>query len=213
MFLAALFQLMDTFRLVRPASMLPALSYGAVAAVTASASPVAAAGAGSSHNPFSRYVAPLTEETLQGAVRRRPARRRGALGSWLTPPSGLRRRHRLRARRERQLSARSRATRRWRCGSCAASARRAPRRTTALFAIVAKTLSDATRARPLAFVPGLPRRRDSFGLQPPAVPPLAHAAVLLPLPIVVLAVFARSERATREWVGAGLDLDLELLSW
>ena len=31
------------------------------------------------------------------------------------------------------------------------------------------------------------------------------------LPLLVMAVFERSERATREWVGAGLDLDLELL--
>jgi hypothetical protein len=34
--------------------------------------------------------------------------------------------------------------------------------------------------------------------------------LLLALPLVVLWVFARSEQATREWVGAGLDLDLML---
>jgi hypothetical protein len=31
------------------------------------------------------------------------------------------------------------------------------------------------------------------------------------LPVLVLIVFQRSERATREWIGAGLDLDIELL--
>src|SRR6476620_9612488 len=31
------------------------------------------------------------------------------------------------------------------------------------------------------------------------------------LPLIVMTVFERSERATREWVGSGLDLDLELL--
>jgi hypothetical protein len=36
------------------------------------------------------------------------------------------------------------------------------------------------------------------------------AMLLLVLPLIVLWVFQRSERATREWVGAGLDLDLML---
>ena len=35
--------------------------------------------------------------------------------------------------------------------------------------------------------------------------------MLVALPVVVVAVFERSEKATREWVGAGLDLDLTLL--
>ena len=44
------------------------------------------------------------------------------------------------------------------------------------------------------------------------LPPLAMTALLLiVLPLLMLAVFQRSEAATREWVGAGLDLDLQLL--
>jgi hypothetical protein len=44
------------------------------------------------------------------------------------------------------------------------------------------------------------------------LPPLAATLVLLiVLPLVILAVFRRSEAATREWVTGGLDLDLELL--
>jgi hypothetical protein len=35
--------------------------------------------------------------------------------------------------------------------------------------------------------------------------------LMVVLPLVVLAVFTLSERKTREWVGAGLDLDMELL--
>ena len=42
-------------------------------------------------------------------------------------------------------------------------------------------------------------------------PLLAAAVVMLVLPLVVLLVFTESERQTREWVGAGLDLDMELL--
>jgi hypothetical protein len=38
-----------------------------------------------------------------------------------------------------------------------------------------------------------------------------HFVLLAVLPPIVLVVFERSERATREWVGAGLDLDVELL--
>jgi len=45
------------------------------------------------------------------------------------------------------------------------------------------------------------------------VSPLLAAAVLLfVVPLVVLAVFDRSERLTREWIGDGLDLDVELLA-
>ncbi len=36
--------------------------------------------------------------------------------------------------------------------------------------------------------------------------------LLIVVPLIVLATYEYSERATREWVGAGLDLDLELLS-
>lgn len=43
-------------------------------------------------------------------------------------------------------------------------------------------------------------------------PLLAAAVLLLVVPLVVLAVFERSERLTREWVGDGLDLDVELLA-
>jgi hypothetical protein len=44
------------------------------------------------------------------------------------------------------------------------------------------------------------------------LPPVAQAlVVLIVLPLVVLWVFQRSEAATREWIGAGMDLDLVLI--
>ena len=44
------------------------------------------------------------------------------------------------------------------------------------------------------------------------LPPLAQTALIVAvLPLLMLVVFERSERVTREWVGAGLDLDVELL--
>src|SRR5262249_25067960 len=42
-------------------------------------------------------------------------------------------------------------------------------------------------------------------------PLLAAAFVVLVMPLVLFAVFERSERSTRDWLGTGLDLDMELL--
>ena len=43
-------------------------------------------------------------------------------------------------------------------------------------------------------------------------PVLAAAVLLLVVPLAVLVVFERSEQLTREWIGDGLDLDVELLA-
>ena len=43
-------------------------------------------------------------------------------------------------------------------------------------------------------------------------PLLAAAFLVTVVPLVVMAVFERSEKMTREWVGDGLDLDVELLA-
>jgi hypothetical protein len=44
------------------------------------------------------------------------------------------------------------------------------------------------------------------------LPPIALTAlIMVALPLLLTLVFERSERVTREWVGAGLDLDIELL--
>jgi hypothetical protein len=86
--------------------------------------------------------------------------------------------------------------------------------TTTIFAILARALSDRFRRRPhLAFLPGLAAAiviHSAFNhlLLPPVV---LAAIVMLVLPLLILFVFDRSERATREWMGAGMDLDIEVL--
>lgn len=86
--------------------------------------------------------------------------------------------------------------------------------TTAVFAMVSRTLLDRRADRQLlAVLPGLAIAvvvHSAFNHLP--LPPLAMTALLLlVLPLLVIFVFQRSEQTTREWVGAGLDLDLELL--
>ena len=86
--------------------------------------------------------------------------------------------------------------------------------TTAIFAILARALSDRFPRRPhVAFLPGLVAViviHSAFNhlLLPPIV---LAAVVMFVLPLLILFVFDRSERATREWMGAGMDLDIEVL--
>ena len=86
---------------------------------------------------------------------------------------------------------------------------------TALFAILLKSLSDRYPTRgALAMLGALAVPvviHSAFNHFP--MPPVVATCVLLVLvPAVVTFVFERSERATREWVGEGLDLDVELLN-
>lgn len=84
---------------------------------------------------------------------------------------------------------------------------------TAVFAMIAQTATERHRDRKLAvFVPGWLSAvviHAAFNLLPFS-PVVTTATLLVALPLIVLYVFQRSERATREWVGAGLDLDLML---
>ena len=84
----------------------------------------------------------------------------------------------------------------------------------AIFTLVSKTLVDRNPERlAVMFLPGLALAiliHSAFNhLLLPAA--LQTAAMLIVLPLLVVWVFERSERATREWVGPGLDLDVELL--
>jgi protease PrsW len=86
--------------------------------------------------------------------------------------------------------------------------------TTAVFAILAKLLSDRRPDRPLAaLVPGLLAATAAHSLYNHSLvsPLLAAALLLVGLPLLLVAVFERSERATRDWLGVGLDADLELV--
>jgi RsiW-degrading membrane proteinase PrsW (M82 family) len=86
--------------------------------------------------------------------------------------------------------------------------------TTSIFAILARHAADrrpGASARP--FVPALATVIAIHSVfNHFLLPPVVTAAVLtLALPAMVEVVFSRSERATREWMGDGLDLDVEVL--
>jgi RsiW-degrading membrane proteinase PrsW (M82 family) len=87
--------------------------------------------------------------------------------------------------------------------------------TTTVVAVLAKARGDrAPDALLRAWLPGLAVAvviHAAFNLLP--LPPVAKTALLLVvMPLVVLLVFDRSEHVTHDWVVAGMDLDLELLS-
>lgn len=85
---------------------------------------------------------------------------------------------------------------------------------TAIVAIVGKSAADRRPGRlPLGVLAGLPAAMAIHAAFNHAiVSPLAATALLLVvLPVAVRWVFVRSERATREWISAGIDLDAELL--
>jgi len=87
--------------------------------------------------------------------------------------------------------------------------------TTTIFAVMTRSFADRHPGRPVvAYLPGLATAiaiHAAFNIR--VLPPIAEMLVILGLlPVIVLFVFERSERATREWIGAGLDLDVELLA-
>jgi RsiW-degrading membrane proteinase PrsW (M82 family) len=86
--------------------------------------------------------------------------------------------------------------------------------TTAIFGIVSRAMGDRFPRRPLlVFLPGLLAAiviHAAFNRLP--LPPMVLAAlIMMVLPLLLLFTFDRSERATREWMGAGMDLDFEVL--
>lgn len=85
---------------------------------------------------------------------------------------------------------------------------------TAVFAIASQALGERYAFRgPHLLLPGLAvaiaihAAYNRFA----GHPLLTTAALLVGMPIVLLAVFAQSERATRDWLGHGLDSDVEML--
>jgi len=212
-FLAAL-SLMDTFRLVRPAAITGAIVYGAVVAVAALAfnewlirslhiSPIL----------VRRLIAPVAEETAKAllvfaliATARTAflvdaAVQGFAIGAGFALVENV-----------------------WYLGSLADTSvvlwivrgfgtAILQGATTTIVAIVSRALVDRHADRvALACLPGLIAAivlHAAFNAN--VLPPVAQMLVLLiTLPLLVVFAFERSERATREWVGAGLDLDLAL---
>lgn len=85
---------------------------------------------------------------------------------------------------------------------------------TAIFGIISRVLSENWGDRnPAAYLPGLLAAvilHSAFNhfLFPPVV---TTAIVMVLFPAVVALVFQRSERATQQWLGSGIDSELELL--
>jgi len=85
---------------------------------------------------------------------------------------------------------------------------------TAIFGIVSKTLAEKRGdAAPAVFVPGMLAAIvvHSFFNHFFVSPAVSLAAVLLLLPPLILVVYRRSEAALERWLGVGFDADMELL--
>lgn len=214
-FLAALW-LMDSFSLVRPSAIAGALAWGAVAAagclwlhewiIAAHRVPVGI---------VSRYIAPVTEETAKAVLiavlvaRGRvgflvdAALQGFAVGTGFALVENLTYLH----------SMPDAPFMIWLVRGLGTAVLQGA--TTTIFAMITKTLADRrARSVALAFAPGWAAAVALHSIfNHRLLPPLAQTLVILiVLPLLVLWIFARSERATREWIGAGLDLDLELLN-
>ena len=212
-FLVALW-LMDSFRLVRPLSISLALLYGAVAALGCEAlhgwlMPIA----GLDATTFSRYVAPVTEEAAKAAfigfliARGRvgflvdAAVQGFAIGTGFAIVENA---TYLRDFGDAPLTL-------WAVRGLGTGVLHAA--TTAMAAIVGKAIADRHPRLRVPMFAGVALAVVTHSLYNHllAYPAVAALAMLIALPVVVVAVFERSEKATREWVGAGLDLDLTVL--
>jgi protease PrsW len=214
LFLAAL-HLLDSFKLVRPRAVFLSLGAGAAAALVSlalyqwlrDAVPVGDIG-------FSRYIAPVAEEIAKAAfvawviARRRvgflvdAAVKGFAVGAGFALVENV---HYLYTLADSPVLL-------WLVRGLGTAILHGA--TTTIFAMVSKTLADREPDRSVVvFLPGLLAAaviHSAFNHVP--LPPLAMTLLLLTmLPALVLLVFHRSEQATRDWVGAGLDLDIELL--
>ena len=213
--LLLLLQLMDSFKLVRFGSVLAAIGAGAlVAAVCLPAHAWFLDASGIDLKLFTRYVAPATEEVLKAAfiVLLFWQRRVGFLVDAAVQGFAVGAGFALVENIDYLWNMNGAPLALWLVRGLGTAVLHGT--TTAVFAMVSKTLLDRRNSRRgLALLPGLGLAvviHSAFNHL--LLPALAMTALLLLLlPALVLAVFHRSERATREWVGAGLDLDLELL--
>jgi len=208
--------LFDSFKLVPKLMIVRALVMGGVAALVMI--PVHAwlvSVTGLQSQTFSRYVAPLTEETLKTLCLLYPLRRREigflvdaaivgfAIGAGFALVENIDYLRRLGETRMLVWIVRG-------LGTAVLHAT-----TTAIVAIAAKSLGDRFPERGwLVLLPGWAAAVILHSLFNHAVvsPLLAAGILVLVFPLVVMTVFGRSEKMTREWVGDGLDLDVELLA-
>jgi len=86
--------------------------------------------------------------------------------------------------------------------------------TTAVVGILSKTLTERKASVGLQwFLPGLAIAVAVHALYNGLVvnPVISTAVVLVAMPLLIIAVYESSERATRDWLGVGLDSDVERL--
>ena len=206
--------LMDSFKLARPSAIASAIAWGIVAAFIGNAiytflSPLLPL----SPTAYSRFVAPLTEETAKAAfiayliLRRRigfpvdAAQLGFAVGTGFAVIENF---EYLRVLSDAGVVL-------WAVRGLGTAMLHGA--ATAVFAMLSQTATGSHgQKHVVVFLPGWLAAvaiHAAFNLLP--ISPVAMTAtLLLALPLIVLWVFQRSERSTREWVGAGLDLDLML---
>jgi protease PrsW len=207
--------LMDSFKLARPSAIAKALGWGVIAAFICDAlyrllTPALPLSA----TAFSRYIAPLTEETVKALfvvylIRRRrigfavdAAQLGFAVGTGFALMENL---QYLRVLGNAGLLL-------WLVRGLGTAMLHGA--VIAIFAMLAQTASDRHPNHFVkVFVPGwLAAVAIHSGFNHVPLPPVAMTALLLvALPAIVLFVFQRSEAVTRDWVSAGLDLDLMML--
>jgi hypothetical protein len=205
---------MDSFKLARPSGIAQAIGSGIVAALVCDALYGVLATTSLSAAALSRYVAPVTEETAKAVfiaylvMRRRvgfpvdAAQFGFAAGTGFALVENL---QYLRVFADAGIVL-------WIVRGLGTAVLHGA--TTAIFAMLSQTAADRhPERRLLVFLPGwLTAVAIHAVFNNVLLPPMAMTAlILVALPLLVLVVFQRSERATRDWVGAGLDLDFELL--
>jgi len=85
---------------------------------------------------------------------------------------------------------------------------------TAIVGILSKSLTERRGSGSLAlFLPGIALAALAHALYNHVIlnPLVSTAVMLVTMPLLVVVVYERSEKATRDWLGVGLDADVELL--
>ncbi len=208
--------LFDSFKLVPRTTIVGALVVGAIAALIALALHAWLFQiTGLAPRVFARRVAPFTEESLKALCVLIPLRRRQlgflvdagivgfGIGAGFAVVENVYYLHAL-------TNARPIV---WIARGFGAAVMHAS--TAAILAVAGKALLDRYPRAGIAVV--LPGLLLAIGLHATynralVSPVLAAAVLLFVVPLAVLAVFDRSEQLTREWIGDGLDLDVELLA-
>jgi RsiW-degrading membrane proteinase PrsW (M82 family) len=208
--------LFDSFKLVPRVMLVKSLAMGAAAAAIALALHAwLMQVTGLDARTFTRFVAPVTEETLKALCVLYPLRRAqlGFLVDAAIVGFGIGTGFALVENLEYLLTLSDVRIWVWLARGFGAAFIHAS--AAGVIAVMAKALIDRYPARgTLVLVPGLVVAVLLHATYNRALvsPVLAAAVLLLIVPLVVLAVFDRSERLTREWIGDGLDLDVELLA-